>query len=121
MDLTSNPGYDDTTSMFTIEERDRVRARLLELAEADPDVSGAAITGSYAAGGGDEWSDIDLSFGIDGELDPALERWTEVLQGEFAAIHDWDLPLGSTIYRVFLLPDWLQVDISFTPASDWGP
>jgi hypothetical protein len=107
--------------MFTIEERDRVRARLLELAEADPDVSGAAITGSYAAGGGDEWSDVDLSFGIDGELGPTLERWTEVLYGEFAAIHDWDLPSGSTIYRVFLLPDWLQVDISFTPASDWGP
>ena len=107
--------------MFTIEERDRVRARLLELAEADPEVVGAAITGSYAVDGGDEWSDIDLSFGIRGELAPALEQWTEVLYREFAAIHDWDLPAGSTIYRVFLLPDWLQVDISFTPASDWGP
>jgi hypothetical protein len=107
--------------MFTIEERDHVRARLLELAEVDPDVVGAAITGSYAVDGGDEWSDIDLSFGIRGELAPALEQWREVLYREFEAIHHWDLPAGSTIYRVFLLPDWLQVDISFTPASDWGP
>jgi hypothetical protein len=107
--------------MFTTEERERVRARLLELAEADPDVVGAAITGSYAVDGGDEWSDIDLSFGIRGELAPVLEQWTEVLYREFAAVHHWDLPSGSTIYRVFLLPEWLQVDISFTPTADWGP
>ncbi len=107
--------------MFTTEERDRVRARLLELAEADPEVVGAAITGSYAVDGGDEWSDVDLSFGIRGELGPALEQWTELLCREFDAIHHWDLPSGSTIYRVFLLPEWLQVDISFTPAANWGP
>ena len=107
--------------MFSVEERDRVRARLLELAEDDPDVVAAAITGSHAVGASDEWSDIDLSFGIGGELEPALERWTAILQHDFAAIHHWDLPWGSTIYRVFLLPEWLQVDISFTPASDFGP
>jgi predicted nucleotidyltransferase len=107
--------------MFTTEERERVRARLLELAEEDADVVGAAITGSHAAGGGDEWSDIDLSFAVRSELGPALERWTDLLYREFAAIHDWDLLSGSTIYRVYLLPDWLQVDISFTPAADWGP
>jgi hypothetical protein len=107
--------------MFTIEERERVRARLLELAEADPDVVGAAITGSYAVDGGDEWSDIDLAFGIRGELGPPVEHWTEIVYREFAAIHHWDLPFGSTTYRVFLLPEWLQVDIAFTPAADWGP
>lgn len=107
--------------MFTVAERDRVRARLLEVAEADADVVAAAITGSYVADGGDEWSDIDLAFGIGGDLEPALETWTEILRTEFGAIHNWDLPWGSTIYRVFLLPDWLQVDIAFTPASDFGP
>jgi len=84
-------------------------------------VVAAAITGSYVADGGDEWSDIDLAFGIRGELAPALERWTKVLDRDFAAIHNWDLPWGSTIYRVFLLPDWLQVDIAFTPEADFGP
>ena len=107
--------------MFTVAERDRVRARLLELAEDDPDVVGAAITGSYVATGGDEWSDIDLAFGIHGDLAPALERWTETLEREFGAIHHWDLPWGSMVYRVFLMPEWLQVDISFTPAAEFGP
>ena len=107
--------------MFTVEERDRVRARLLELAQDDPDVAAAAITGSYAAGASDEWSDIDLSFGLTGELASALERWTAVLDREFGVLHHWDLPWGSSVYRVFLLPDWLQVDILFTPAGDFGP
>lgn len=107
--------------MFTVTDRDRVRGRLLELAEEAPDVAAAAITGSYVADGGDAWSDIDLAFGIRGDVASALAKWKDVLYGEFGAIHDWDLPWGSTVYRVFLLPDWLQVDIAFIPESDFGP
>jgi hypothetical protein len=107
--------------MFSVQERDRVRARLLELAAADPGVVAAAITGSHATGGGDRWSDIDLAFAIDGELADALERWTELLCGEFGALHHWDLPLRSTMYRVFLLPGGLEADLAFTPAAEFGP
>lgn len=102
-------------------ERDRVRERLLQLARADPAVSGAAITGSHAAGGGDRWSDIDLVFGIRGPVDVALGQWARWLCGEFSAVHYWDLPSGSAIYRVFLLPGWLEVDIGFFPAAEFGP
>ncbi len=73
--------------MFTAKERDRVRQRLLALAGEDLGVAAAAITGSHAAGTADAWSDIDLAFGIRGELQPALERWTKLLYQEFAAIH----------------------------------
>lgn len=107
--------------MFSVAERARVRDRLLELAAADPAVTGAAVTGSYVADGGDRWSDIDLAFGIDGPLSGALEQWTGRLCRDFDAVHYWDLPSGSTIYRVFLLPDWLEVDIAFTPAAEFGP
>jgi hypothetical protein len=102
-------------------ERDRARERLLELASADEDVTAAANTGSYVSGVGDEWSDIDLAFAIRGELAPALDRWTGLLYQSFAAIHHWDLPFGSTIYRVFLLPNCLEVDIAFTPEAEFGP
>jgi hypothetical protein len=107
--------------MYTVAERDRVRTRLLALVESDPAVVGAAITGSQASGAADEWSDIDLAFGVAGELTAALDRWTETLYGELGAIHHWDLPWGSSVYRVFLLPDWLEVDIAFTPERDFGP
>jgi hypothetical protein len=107
--------------VFTVEERDRVRELLLSLAEADPAIGGAAIIGSYAADGGDRWSDIDLALRVDGPPHATMERWTESLYGDFAAVHHWDLPAGSTIYRVFLLPGWLEVDLAFAPAADFGP
>ncbi len=34
--------------------------------------------------------------------------------------HLFDLPSGTSLYRVFLLPGCLQFDLSFTPASDFG-
>jgi predicted nucleotidyltransferase len=103
------------------EERDRVRQRLLELAEADPEVRGAAVTGSHALGTADAWSDIDLAFGVAGPLDPALARWTELLERELDALHHWDLPFGPAVYRVFLLPSGLEVDLAFIPAAEFGP
>lgn len=107
--------------MFTADERDRARQRLLDLARSDTAISGAAITGSWAAGNGDAWSDIDLAFGVRGELALAIDRWTGILARDFAAVHHWDLPASPAVYRVFLLPRWLEVDIGFFPTSAFGP
>jgi hypothetical protein len=107
--------------MFSGEARDSIRNRLLDLAEDDPAIVGAAITGSQALGEGDRWSDIDLAFGVEGPLDNAMHRWTELLYRDFAAIHHWDLPSGSAVYRVFLLPGILEVDIAFVPDAEFGP
>ena len=60
------------------DRRDAVRAQLLERARADARVSGAAITGSVAAGPEDELSDADLFFGVSsGELAGVLDGFTE--------------------------------------------
>jgi hypothetical protein len=107
--------------MFDVAERGRVRQRLLERADTDPDVVAAAITGSLASGDEDRWSDLDLAFGIDSEVQQAVERWVGTLYGDFGALHHWDHPVGSTLYVVFLLPDCLELDLSFTPAADFGP
>ena len=42
------------------------------------------------------------------------------LRDEFDALPLFDLPSGETIYRVFLLPDGLQCDLSFSPARHFG-
>jgi hypothetical protein len=108
--------------MFAVEERARVRERLVELARADPEVAGAAHVGSYAADGGDRWSDIDLHLGIEADdLAPAMERWTRWLYDDFGALHHWDLPSGAALYRVFLLRGCLEVDLGFRPITDFGP
>ena len=104
-----------------VEERDRVRDRVLELASADPRVVAAAIVGSLAHGGGDEWSDVDLTFGVaDGvAVSEVLDDFTRVVVEELDGVLLFDLERRGTTYRVFLLPDWLQLDLSFTPAPDF--
>lgn len=108
--------------MFTAEERDHVRERLVEMAREDGRIVAAALVGATARGGGDRWSDVDLTFGLadDAGMAEVLGDWTRDLGNRFAAVHLFDLPVLSTVYRVFLLPDNLQVDLSFTPGADFG-
>jgi predicted nucleotidyltransferase len=106
--------------VFTPEDRERVRARLLEFAREDDRVTGAAVTGSAAEGREDRWSDVDVFLGIAGELEPVMADWTARLTDELGAVDHWDLPVGQAIYRVFLFSSCLQVDVAFTPESDFG-
>jgi hypothetical protein len=108
--------------VFSVEDRDRVRDRVLQLAASDSRVVAGAIVGSLARNGGDRWSDLDLTFGVADEvpLSEVLEDWTRQLVDEFQATKLFDLPSGASIYRVFLLPGCLQFDLSFTPASKFG-
>ena len=107
--------------MFTVEERERVRERLLEVARADDRIVAGAEIGALAQGG-DRWSDLDLTFGVAdwATVDAVLEGWTANVLPEFGAVHLFDLPFQTSIYRVFLLPGNLQVDLSFTPERDFG-
>ncbi len=108
--------------MFSVNDRDRVRDYVLQLAASDQRVSAGAVVGSLALNEGDRWSDLDLTFAVadDVPLTDVLENWTHHLVNEFDAIHLFDLPSGASIYRVFLLPGCLQFDLSFTPASKFG-
>jgi hypothetical protein len=109
--------------VFTIEQREIIRSKILESAANDGRISGAAITGSGAAGTEDQWSDIDLAFALaDGvELAPTLSEWTVYMYKEHSAIHHLDVPSGAWLYRAFLLLGTLQVDLAFVPASEFRP
>src|SRR5688572_26477325 len=108
--------------MFSVRDRDRIRDYVLQLAASDARVVAAAVVGSLALDGGDRWSDLDLTFAVADNLPilDVLEDWTRKLVEKFDAAHLFDLPSGASIYRVFLLPGCLQVDLSFTPASKFG-
>lgn len=105
--------------MFTVRERDRVREHVLELARGDTRVVAGAEVGSLALGGGDRWSDLDLAFGItDGvAVTEILHDWTSDLVSRFDAVHLFDLVADPAVYRVFLLTDYLQLDVSVAPAA----
>lgn len=107
---------------FTVEERNRIQAHLLEFARADHRIVAGALLGSLAKSAGDQWSDLDLSFGLatGTDINEVLADWTTHMVREFDAAHLFDLPHLSSIYRVFMLPNNLQIDLSFTPESDFG-
>jgi hypothetical protein len=109
--------------MFTVEQRDDLRERVLRMAGEDGRVVAAAVVGSLAVDGGDRYSDVDLTFGIVDHvpLEDVLDGWTRTLSDELAGVHLVDLQRGPTTYRVFLFPDALQLDLSVTPAAHFRP
>jgi hypothetical protein len=108
--------------MFRVDDRNRVRDRVLNLASSDPRVVAGAVVGSLALREGDRWSDLDLTFAVVDSVpvQEVLGDWTRNLEDEVDAITLFDLPAGASIYRVFMLPGCLQFDLSFTPAAEFG-
>lgn len=108
--------------MFGVQERERVVSALVAVARDDSQIVSAALVGSSASGG-DRYSDVDLAMAVvDGaSVHVVLDRWTRSVLAGFDAVVLFDLPVGPIIYRVFLLPGMLQVDLSFAPAADFVP
>lgn len=109
--------------MFAVEQRDALRERVLRLAEDDARVVAGAAVGSLAVDAGDPFSDLDLTFAVADDVPVAdvLDDWTGTLIGELGAVRLTDVERGPTTYRVFLLPDALQFDLSLTPAARFRP
>jgi len=107
---------------YTAQERENIRADLVEAARNDPRIIAAALTGSAATGGEDPWSDVDLLFGLReaAELPAVLTDWTSRMYSRHGALHHLDVPFGGAVYRAFLLQSTLQVDLAFAPAAEFG-
>jgi hypothetical protein len=63
-----------------------------------------------------------VAFGVIDSVTPeaVLDDWTQVLTRDLGALHHWDLGAGSWVYRVFLLPSGLEIDIGVAPEKDFG-
>jgi hypothetical protein len=105
--------------MFSRDEREHIRAALVHAAQAECNITGAAHLGSAAADRLDDWSDIDLALCLsrDAAVDDVIASWTARLYDDHGAVAHCDVRRGETLYRVFLLRNTLQVDISFWPAD----
>lgn len=108
--------------MFTPEERAALRQELIAQAQADPRITGGAVTGSASEHREDDLSDIDLAFGVSphANFGEVVADFTESMFAEHGAVHHLDVNAGSWLYRVFLLSNTLQVDLAFAPAQDFG-
>lgn len=109
------------TATFTPAIRDGLRDRLVAAAREDKRITGVALTGSAALGKEDRWSDIDLAFGIaEAQHEQVIEDWTLRMYRDCEAVHHMDMVVGTTIYRVFLLANTLQVDLAFWRSKEFG-
>lgn len=106
--------------MFTPAERSALLDALVAAAEADPRVVGAGLAGSSARGFTDEWSDIDLALSVASDLDAVVAEWTDRIHRDHGALTHLDVWAGETLFRVFLLPGTLQLDVAFWPAAEFG-
>lgn len=109
--------------MFTVEQREAVRQRVLQLARMDARTVAAAVVGSLAAGTHDAYSDVDIAVAVAEPvgITPVLDDWTRTLVSELAVVVLVDLHAGPTVYRVFLLPETLQLDLSMTSENQFRP
>ena len=106
--------------IFTPEERECLRAELVSAARNDPNISGAAHTGSAASSRLDRWSDIDFALCVKSSYEQVVAEWTDRLCQRHGAVAHVDVMRGATLFRVFLLENTLQVDIAFWRAEEFG-
>jgi hypothetical protein len=108
-------------SVFSSQQREQLRRELVAAAKIDARVGGAAHLGSAATGLEDRWSDIDLALCLvsDADFDQVLADWTTSLYRDHSAVASYDVRRGDILYRVFLLDNTLQVDLSFWPSAEF--
>lgn len=108
--------------MFTVEFREEVRNKIIAKAKQDKRIVSAAVVGSYSVGKEDRWSDIDLTFAVSENISVSevLQEWSDFVVHEFSAVVLSDVSRSNTVYRVFMLPGCLQMDLSFSPEKDFG-
>jgi hypothetical protein len=84
-------------------------------------LSKPAHTGSGAAAKLDRWSDIDLALALapNAGSEEVLASWTEMMYDQNGAVAHHDVRYGSTLFRVFLFRNTLQVDLAFWPSTDF--
>ncbi len=109
-------------TLFTVAQREQLRAVLVTAATNDSRIAAAAHLGSVVTGRLDRWSDIDLALGLapDASLGEVMHDWTSLFYSDHGAVAHHDLRFGSTVYRVFLLKNTLQVDLSFWSGADFA-
>lgn len=109
-------------SIFTSGQREHIRRELVFAAQNDPNLCGAAHTGSAASCRLDRWSDIDLALCLrpNASHDQVVAEWTARLYRHHEATAHVDVMRDATLFRVFLLKNTLQVDIAFWKAEEFA-
>jgi hypothetical protein len=113
----------DNRIMYSNAQRAALSDALIAGALGDMDLCGVAVCGSMAVAREDIWSDIDLVLAVTdaSRLGETVAHWTRRMVQEHDAVHHVDIANGPRVYRAFLLPSTLEVDLNFVPAGEFRP
>lgn len=105
--------------MFDIGEREALRQKMIERGREDARITACALVGSAARGEEDAWSDIDIALQLSEHagLDEVSSDWTAWLRSSVEVADTLDVHGSGALYRVFLLSNSLQIDLSFWPHA----
>jgi hypothetical protein len=105
--------------LFTPEQRAEVQSRLSGLLRADDCIVEVVPVGSTRNGQMDRYSDLDLVALVADTADhhAVAADWTSRMYDAFPVLHHFEVALGDTLFRGFLLDNLLEVDLGFEPVS----
>src|SRR5680860_526387 len=107
----------NSLAMFSVDDRRALRQQVIDRASDDDHVTACVLFGSAARGEEDTWSDIDiaLQLGRGVALEEVTNLWKAWL-GDVANVADTlAIHASGALYRVFLLSNSRQLDLSFWP------
>src|SRR5680860_142483 len=107
----------NSLAMFSVDDRRALRQQVIDRASDDDHVTACVLFGSAARGEEDTWSDIDiaLQLGRGVALEEVTNLWKAWL-GDVANVADTlAIHASGALYRVFLLSNLRQLDLSFWP------
>ena len=105
--------------MYTAESRQQVLDGVVSAFKKDERVTGVILVGSGVYGFKDEYSDIDMTVVVAGELEQVYADWKKSIYGLFPIVSHFEAVKGSGVYLYgFLLEGFLELDISFQRLKD---
>lgn len=106
--------------LFTPDQREQLLQRVASLLEDDDRIEGVVLFGSMVTGP-DRWSDIDVEavVGDKSSLPSVIDDAVARVYEDLLVIHHFEVDFGDTLLRGFLLDRFLEIDIAFTPSSNF--
>lgn len=108
--------------MFSMVDRSGLLDYLVGQARSDESITAAALVGSLARHEADSWSDIDLALRVEdgAALTAIADIWTARIQRVHPVVDTLDIWAGLALYRVHILDNTLQVDLSLWTRNTFG-
>lgn len=104
--------------MYTVDEREDIKNRLISLFRRLPGIAGVILVGSGAEGFKDEYSDVDFCIVTEAPVEALLEimkKCSAAIHSEFPVMKFQEMPERQL--QIYFLQSFLEIDIGYVELS----